>query len=178
MTRFAHFVGSVPAPLTTSDRDVLEWFVRHSRGQRLTGVPRDLDPNWVVQYLRDRERHLDVFEVVRRGDFADYSDMRAYGIRRGRTLEPRHVSMDRTERIAEVVTEFRALRRRHPELADTPLQISQPNPLDMALFVFAGAAVADGLPLGRALRTSRRSRPRCAPCRCSSRPCWPKWRVW
>ncbi|MGW4720971.1 hypothetical protein [Nocardia sp. NPDC004260] len=43
----------------------------------------------------------------------------------------------------------------HLELADTRLQISQPNPLDLALFVFGGAAVADGLPLGRALRHLR-----------------------
>ncbi|MGO4615081.1 hypothetical protein AB4305_12090 [Nocardia sp. 2YAB30] len=152
MTRFVHFVGSLPPQLMTSDTDVLEWFVQRSHGHQLTGVPCDLDPNWVVQYLRDREKHLDVFEVVRSGDFADYSDMRGYGVRHGHTLEPRHVSMDRAERIAEAVTAFREVQKRHPELAGTRLQISQPNPLDMALFVFAGAAVADGLPLGRALR--------------------------
>ncbi|WP_159846820.1 hypothetical protein [Nocardia sp. CY41] len=152
MTRLVHFVGSLPAALTTDDSDVLEWFVRRSRGHRLTGVPRDLDPTWVVEYLRARDEHDDVFEVVRRGDFADYADMRVYGLRRGAVLEPRHVAMDRADRIGAAVTAFRALRDRHPELADTRLQISQPNPLDLALFVFGGAAVADGLPLGRALR--------------------------
>ncbi|MEU7767450.1 hypothetical protein AB0B25_20250 [Nocardia sp. NPDC049190] len=152
MTRLVHFVGSLPRPLMTSDNDVLEWFVQRAAGHRLTGVPCDIDPDWVVQYLRDREQHLDVFEVARVGDFADYSDMRSYGIRDGRALGPRHVSMNRVERITEAVTAFRAVQQRHPELADTRLQISQPNPLDMALFVFAGAAVADGLPLGRALR--------------------------
>ncbi|WP_067809219.1 hypothetical protein [Nocardia beijingensis] len=155
MTRLVHFVGSLPAPLTTDDSAVLEWFVQRSRGHRLTGVPRDLDPSWVVQYLRERERHDDVFEVVRGGDFADYADMRVYGIRRGATLEPRHVAMDRVDRIGAAVTAFRALRARHPELAGTRLQISQPNPLDLALFVFGGAAVADGLPLVRALRHLR-----------------------
>ncbi|MEV6257296.1 hypothetical protein AB0L97_28980 [Nocardia sp. NPDC051911] len=155
MTRLVHFVGSLPAPLTTDDGDVLEWFVQRSQGRRLTGVPRDLDPTWVVEYLREREKHDDVFEVVRSGDFADYADMRVYGIRPGATLEPRHVAMDRADRIGAAVTAFRALRDRHPELADTRLQISQPNPLDLALFVFGGAAVADGLPLGRALRHLR-----------------------
>ncbi|MEU1998118.1 hypothetical protein ABZ511_27060 [Nocardia gamkensis] len=155
MTRLVHFVGSLPAPLTTDDREVLEWFVERSRGHRLTGVPRDLDPTWVVEYLRAREKHDDVFEVVRSGDFADYADMRVYGLRRGAVLEPRHVAMDRVDRIAKAVNAFRALRDRRPELADTGLQISQPNPLDLALFVFGGAAVADGLPLGRALRHLR-----------------------
>ncbi|WP_159929917.1 MULTISPECIES: hypothetical protein [Nocardia] len=155
MTRLVHFVGSLPAPLMTDDRGVLEWFVRHSGGHMLTGVPRDLDPNWVVEYLRDRAKYSDVFEVVRSGDFADYADMRVYGIRRGVTLEPRHVAMDRVDRIGAAVTAFRAMRTRHPELVDTRLQVSQPNPLDLAMFVFGGAAVADGLPVGRALRHLR-----------------------
>ncbi|MGW4717173.1 hypothetical protein [Nocardia sp. NPDC004260] len=115
MTRLVHFVGSLPAPLTTDDGDVLEWFVQRSQGHRLTGVPRDLDPAWVVDYLREREKHDDVFEVVRSGDFADYADMRVYGIRRGATLEPRHVAMDRVDRIGAAVTAFRALRNRHLE---------------------------------------------------------------
>ncbi|WP_157114714.1 hypothetical protein [Nocardia niwae] len=152
MTRLVHFVGSLPAALTADDSDVLEWFVQRSRGHRLTGVPRDLDPTWVVEYLRERGVHDDVFEVVRDGDFADYADMRVYGLRRGAVLEPRHVTMDRVDRIGAAVTAFRALRDRHPELVGTRLQISQPNPLDLALFVFGGAAVAEGLPLGRALR--------------------------
>ncbi|MET8798078.1 hypothetical protein ABZV91_16785 [Nocardia sp. NPDC004568] len=62
--------------MATDDRAVLEWFVQRSRGHRLTGVPRNLDPHWVVEYLRDREKYGDVFELVRSDDFADYADMR------------------------------------------------------------------------------------------------------
>lgn len=136
------------------DRAVLEWFVDHSAGRPLTAIPCDLDPDWILDYLRARREHTDVLELVSGGDFADYSDFPSYGIRSGRKLEPRHVRMDRVDRIGEVVTAFESLRRDRPELAGVKLQISQPSPLDLAMFVFAGAAVSGGLPVGRALRHS------------------------
>ncbi|NKY84690.1 hypothetical protein [Nocardia veterana] len=151
MTRYAHFVGSLPEALLTSDRDVLAWFADRSDGWPLTAVPRDLDAGWVVAYLRDLETR-DAFEVVRSGDYADYSDMRGYGVRPGHILEPEDVAMRRVERIGEIVSEFETLQRSRPELADKRVQISQPNPLDIALFVFAGSAVAQGLPVGPAVR--------------------------
>lgn len=154
MTRYAHYVGTLPAELMTGDRDVMEWVVDHSAGRPVTAVPCDLDPDWILEYLRGRARHHDVLDIVHAGEFADYGDFPSYAVRRGRTLEPRHVSMDRVERIGEVVAAFESLRRDRPELSDAKVQISQPNPLDLALFVFAGAAVAAGLPVGRALRRS------------------------
>ncbi|MQY20500.1 hypothetical protein [Nocardia macrotermitis] len=153
MTRYAHFVGSVPTELMTGDGAVLRWFADSSSGN-VTGLPCDLDPDWIMQYLRDRGKHQDAFEIVRGGDYADYSDFPSYGVRRGVRLEPRHVSMDRLERIGAVVTAFDALRETRPDLRDTKLQLSQPNPLDLAMFVFAGAAVSNGFPLGPALRRS------------------------
>ncbi len=153
MTRYAHFVGSVPKELMTGDGAVLRWFADNSGGH-LTGLPCDLDPDWILQYLRDRAKHDDVFEIVRGGEYADYSDFPSYGLRRGAKLEPRHVSMDRLERIGSVVAAFDELRAARPDLAQTRLQLSQPNPLDLAMFVFAGAAVSAGFPLGPALRRS------------------------
>lgn len=156
MSRYAHFVGSLPGELMTGgDRAVLDWFLERSDGQPLTGLPCDLDPDWIVAYLRDRAEHVDVLEVLRPGEFDGYSDFPTYGVRAGRTLEPRHVSMDRLERIGEVVSAFDALQRDRPELAGAKLQISQPHPLDLAMFVFAGGAVAGGLPVGLALRRSK-----------------------
>ncbi|MGQ4601095.1 hypothetical protein [Nocardia sp. R6R-6] len=152
MTRYAHYVGSLPAELTTGDRGVMQWFADRSNGSPVTAVPCDLDPDWILDYLRTRKKHDDVFELVRAGAWADYSDFPSYGIRPGRTLQPQHVSMDRVERIGAVVAEFEALQRSRPELAETKVQISQPNPLDLAMFVFAGAAVSAGLPVGQALR--------------------------
>ncbi|WP_227980714.1 hypothetical protein [Nocardia spumae] len=151
MTRYAHFVGSLPEALLTSDREVMEWFADRSDGWPLTAVPRDLDAGWVVAYLRDLEGR-DAFDVARSGDYADYSDMRSYDVRPGHILEPRDVAMRRVERIGAIVAEFESLRCSRPELADKRVQISQPNPLDLALFVFAGAAVSLGLPLGSAVR--------------------------
>ncbi|MGF6888141.1 hypothetical protein ABIA39_006654 [Nocardia sp. GAS34] len=153
MTRYAHFVGSVPEELMTGDDAVLRWFA-DSTGGRLTGLPCDLDPDWILQYLRDRSEHDDVLEIVRAGEYADYSDFPSYALRPGAKLERRHVSMDRLERIGSVVAAFDTLRAERPELAQTKLQLSQPNPLDLAMFVFAGAAVSAGFPLGPALRRS------------------------
>ncbi|MBF6205251.1 MULTISPECIES: hypothetical protein [Nocardia] len=153
MTRYAHYVGSLPAELMTGDRAVLQWFADRSEDRPVTAVPCDLDPDWILEYLIGRGKH-DVFEVVHSGDYTDYSDFPSYGLRSGRTLEPRHVSMDRVGRIGEVVSAFESMQRDRPELAATKVQISQPNPLDLALFVFAGAAVSAGLPVGKALRRS------------------------
>jgi hypothetical protein len=153
MTRYAHFVGSLPRELTSDDdTTVLRWFVENTRGWPLTGVPRDLDSDWIMDYLRGRAAHADVFEVISPGDYADYNDFPSLGVRAGRTLEPKHVAMDRVERIGRIAAAFDALQRERPELAGVKLQISQPNPLDLAMFVFSGAAVSAGLPLGRALR--------------------------
>ncbi|MEV5836935.1 hypothetical protein [Nocardia sp. NPDC052112] len=153
MTRYAHFVGSLPEALMTSDREVLGWFIDQSDGWPLSAVPRDLDADWVVAYLRALEER-DAFDIVRAGDYADYSDMRSYGVRPGHILEPRDVAMGRVERIGAIVSEFEALQRSRPELADKRVQISQPSPLDLALFVFAGAAVSLGLPVGPAVRNA------------------------
>jgi hypothetical protein len=154
MTRYAHYVGTLPAELMTGDRAVMQWFADRSEGWPVTAVPCDLDSDWILDYLRALEKHTDIFEVVRSGEFADYSDFPSYGLRSGRMLEPQHVSMDRVERIGEVVSAFESLQRSRPELAETKVQISQPNPLDLALFAFAGAAVSGGLPVGQALRRS------------------------
>ncbi|MBF6175030.1 hypothetical protein [Nocardia blacklockiae] len=151
MTRYAHFVGSLPEALMTGDREILEWFADRSAGWPLTAVPRDLDAGWVVGYLRALENR-EAFEVLRPGDYADYSDMRSYGVRPGHVLEPRDVAMGRVQRIGAIVSEFEALQRDRPELADKRVQISQPNPLDLALYVFAGAAVSLGLPVAPAVR--------------------------
>lgn len=115
----------------------MEWILDHARGHRLISLPCDLDPNWVIAYLRDLAGR-EAFEIKRAGEYADYDDMRRYGVRRGRRLRPDDVSMRRADRLRKIVDEFRALRAERPEIADTRLQISLPSPLDLAIFVFAG----------------------------------------
>lgn len=154
MTRYAHYVGSVPAEVMTGDTAVLQWFADCSSGRPVTGLPRDLDPDWIIDYLHARAEHTDVFEILRSGDYGNYSDFPSFGVRPGATLQPQHVAMNRIDRIGEAVAAFDALRAERPELAETKLQLSQPNPLDLAMFVFAGAAVSAGFPTGQALRRS------------------------
>src|SRR3954447_16346452 len=117
MERSVHFVGSLPSDLSTSPRQAMEWVLDHARGHRLISLPCDLDPNWVIAYLRDLAER-EAFEIKRPGEYADYDDMRTHGVRRGRRLRPDDVSMRRTERLREIVDEFRALRAERPELAD------------------------------------------------------------
>ena len=57
MTRYVHYVGSLPRELMTGYGDVMRWFVDHSEAHPMTGVPCDLDADWIIDYLRDRERH-------------------------------------------------------------------------------------------------------------------------
>ncbi|MBF6174900.1 hypothetical protein [Nocardia blacklockiae] len=135
----------------TGDEAVLRWFADHSAGRPVTALPCDLDPDWIMDYLLSRKEH-DVFELVAPGDYTDYGAFPTYGVRPGRTLEPKDVAMGRVERIAQVIAAFDELRAQRPELADTKVQISQPNPLDLAMFVMAGKAVEAGLPTGKALR--------------------------
>ncbi|WP_433664662.1 hypothetical protein ACQPW1_22480 [Nocardia sp. CA-128927] len=147
-----HFVGSIPEPLMTSYHDALEWIVDHSAGQPLTALPCDLDPVWIVGYLRDLGTRTKLLEFQHTtDDYADYNVFPSGRIRPGVTLEPEHLSMQRFDKIAHIVEAYTNLRQERAELANVKLQLSQPNPLDLTLFIFAGAAVADGLPLHQAL---------------------------
>lgn len=115
----------------------MEWILGQAGDHRLTALPCDLDPDWIVAYLRTLAERP-AFEIKRSGDYADYEDLRAYGVRRGHRLGPSDVSMDRADRLREMLEEYRALHAERPELADVRLQISLPNPLDLALFAFQG----------------------------------------
>jgi hypothetical protein len=153
--RKLHFVGSIPLKISRPDSDALLWPVERARDSGITAVPRDLDPNWIVDYLRSRVDQREAFEVVLSGEYGvdDYEDIRAYRVRRGVELRPDHVAMGRIERINEVVETYRELQRERSELAGVRLQISQPAPLDLVLFVeVGGLAVAPGLPWSKVLR--------------------------
>lgn len=151
MIRRAHFVGSLPEQLSTSDRDVLQWFAKHIAGAPITAIPRDIDPDWVAHYVRGlRERPA--FTMIRDGNCADYDSVPTYRVSKGHELQPDDVSMNRLDRLETAIEAFIALQDDNPELAETSIQLSLPNPLDLAMFVFASDAVSAGFPLGKALR--------------------------
>ncbi|KZM70428.1 hypothetical protein [Nocardia terpenica] len=154
MTTRVHFVGSLPAALRTSHSEVLEWFVKHAGRQQLTAVPCDLDPGWLIAYLRELATRTEVLELTHSNgaaDYADYDHIPTLRPRTGVTLEPADLAMDRIAAIGDIVGEYRALQHLRPELEHTRVQISQPNPLDMSLFAFAGSCVAEGLQIGPGL---------------------------
>lgn len=115
----------------------MEWILGQAGDHRLTTLPCDLDPDWVIAYLRSLAERS-AFEIRRSGDYAHYEDLRTYSVRRGHRLEPSDVSMDRVDKLRETLEEYRVLRAERPELADIRLQVSLPNPLDLALFAFEG----------------------------------------
>ncbi|GAA0352333.1 hypothetical protein NE235_32395 [Actinoallomurus spadix] len=137
MSRHMHFVGSLPPDVCGTPRQAMEWITGRVGGHRLTALPCDLDPDWIVAYLRNIAARP-AFEMKRPGEYTGYEDMRRYGVRRGHELQPADVSMDREDALREMLEAFRALRAERPELADVRLQLSLPNPLDLAIFVFEG----------------------------------------
>lgn len=151
MTRSAHFVGSLPGELGTDELTTLRWFADASEGQMVTAIPCDSDPNWMIAYLIDVGQRGPL-ELVRPGQYRDYGDMPQYRIRRGHTLTADDVSMRRTARFARVMSAMKQLQTERPALAGTKVQLSQPNPLDVALFTLGGGAVASGLPIWKAIR--------------------------
>lgn len=152
MKRRVHFVGSLPSALMASPRDAMEWIIDHSGGQQLTALACDLDPNWIIAYLRDLQTRTEILDFdSSTDDYADYNHMPSGRIRSGVTLEPEHLAMRRDDKIAHIIGEYTNLRQQHPELGNIKLQLSQPNSLDLSLFALAGAATADGLPIRQAL---------------------------
>ncbi|RJO70761.1 hypothetical protein D5S18_26525 [Nocardia panacis] len=153
MNRHIHFVGSLPAPLMTSHRGAMEWILEHGAGQPLATLPCDLEPDWMVGYLRGLAARRGAVEFsCGSDDYVDYDHMPAVSVRRGATLRAEDVGMRRVERITHIVAAYRKLRQERPEIDGVRLQLSQPGPLDMSLLTFGGPALATGLPLGPALR--------------------------
>lgn len=148
--RALHFVGSLP-PKIFEDRTVLEWFLDQRAGLPVTAVPRDLDPNWIIHYLRSLEDRP-AFAVAQAGSYRDYNDFQTYTVARGHELGPDDVALNRVARLRVILDLFRGMRAQQPSLSEARLQISLPHPLDLALFVFAAGAVRDGMPVGPVLR--------------------------
>lgn len=148
--RKIHFVGSLP-PAVTEEGPLLamEWALHTSGWYQghtdLTGVPCDLDPRWIIDYL-DSLADRPCFRTLRAGNSSDYDHMPIYRIRKGYVVDsPSAVAMNRTNELKAVVdayVELRATHERAPRRSSLgpmpPLRISLPSPLDLALFVFCG----------------------------------------
>lgn len=147
--RKIHPVGSLPSRVTAEGPyDAMDWFLSASGWYQghadLTGVPCDIDPRWIIDYLDDLATRSP-FRALRTGDSANYDRMPIYRIARGHTLTADDVSMRRTSQLKAVIDDYLQLRKDHASLPTRsslgpmpPLRISLPSPLDLALFVFCG----------------------------------------
>lgn len=148
--RKIHLPGSLP-PSVTEEGPLLgmEWALHtsgwYSGHADLTGVPFDLDPRWIIDYL-DGLAERPCFRTLRSGDSSDYDRMPIYRVRKGYVINsPGAVALDRTDQLKAVIDAYVELRKTHeraPKRSSLgpmpPLRISLPSPLDLALFVFCG----------------------------------------
>lgn len=154
--RKIHFVGSVPPEITRSgpwhamDWTLFAcgWYQGHAD---LTGVPCDIDPRWIIDYLdrlasTEYPEPVPALRVLRAGDSHDYDSMPILRPGRKRIMNDAVFSMQRTGKLKAVIDDYLSLRKAiesgtnplHPPLP--PLRLSLPSPLDLALFVFCGKA--------------------------------------
>lgn len=147
--RKLHFVGSLPK--TVMDQGpyaAMDWAFKHSHAytgdQQLTGAPGDIDHRWIIDYL-DRlvSNEKPALRAIRNGDSADYDTMPILRPGESRVMNSTVFSMNRTAKLKTVIDDYRTLRSRvqgfsSPDTMPSPLRISLPNPLDLALFVFVG----------------------------------------
>lgn len=133
-TRNIHLVGSLPPEITQNGiAEAMTWVLQQVHTiDRLNAVPVDQDDRWIIQFLEsliDRPG----FAALREGDSADYDTMPIY--RPVGKLGTSAVALDRLDYLTSLMQAHQSHGLHNDGL---PLQISMPNPLDLALFVFAG----------------------------------------
>jgi hypothetical protein len=145
--RQLHYVGSLPAELTDQGpKAAMAWAISIDEyadeyDRSFDSVPCDIDTRWIIDYLDHlgadtREGHA--FRTLRAGDSSNYDQMPIYRVAKGHKLNALDVSMDRYYKLVGVINAYRELRSETTDGALPPLQLSLPNPLDLALFVFCG----------------------------------------
>ncbi|MCG8919732.1 hypothetical protein L6E12_28560 [Actinokineospora sp. PR83] len=149
--RRVHFVGSLPPALSETDRAGMRWLLDHTPPARLTTLPCDRDPRWIIDWLEGL-RDRGPFELVLDGDSSGYTRMPVYRVRRGATLGPGDLGPRRAREVEAAITARRELGAAHLP----PYQVSMPAPLDLSLFAFGvPSAVMRLLPAVAALRAIR-----------------------
>jgi hypothetical protein len=119
----------------------MNWFVRHAKARPMTAVPAVRDPHWTIAYVRARGELAEVFERAGRGHPADRNDVPRYRLRPGVTLRPEHVLPGDVEDTLRQVAVLREVRADHPELAETPLLVPVPHPVELALLTHVGPSL-------------------------------------
>ncbi|MEV0697271.1 hypothetical protein AB0I53_05040 [Saccharopolyspora sp. NPDC050389] len=137
--RFVHLVGSLPSGLDSDLHTRMRWVLDHTTGARLSAVPCDVDPRWIVDFLMSRAQ-VPALEMVRSGECESYADMPVYRVRRGHRLTVEDVELGRLAEVSPAVASWRELGAGFGPLP--PVQVSVPSPLDLALFTLGASARA------------------------------------
>ncbi|WP_432854905.1 hypothetical protein ACQPXB_21170 [Amycolatopsis sp. CA-161197] len=134
--RAVHFVGSLPEELHPDDRSAMQWVIDQANGAPLTALPCDREANWVVSWLYNLAT-CDALEPFRGGEATGYDDYPRYRVAPGKRLAPEDVSL---RRASDTRAAMAARRTVQLEAELPPLQVSVPNPLDLAFFCFGPSA--------------------------------------
>jgi hypothetical protein len=129
----------------------MRWVLKHAADVRLSAIPCDVDPNWIIRYLQSRAE-LPAFEVVKHGNSSSYSDMPRYRVRRGHRLTTEDVALGRPGELDVAVKAWRELGTGYGQLP--PAQVSVPSPLDLALFTVGAARALRTYPVFERMITS------------------------
>jgi hypothetical protein len=141
VSRFLHIWDAPPSGLTTN-REVIDWYVNQARGRPVTALPPAQDQHRAIAYLRARGRLSEVFEEASvDGQLPDPRGVSGYRLRPGVTLRPGHVSPGNVADTLRAVAVMRDVRGRHRDLLATPLLVSVPHPIDLALLTHLGPSL-------------------------------------
>lgn len=140
--RKIYLPGSLPPEvMDRGDTGAMEWVMHqmerangNARGAdaELMAMVCDQDDRWIIEYMDNVTLRDEAFAVIRDGNSADYDDMPI--VKPIRKLRPQDVSMFR-------IVDIKAMINAHRQLGlagKIPLQLSFPNRLDLALFLFVG----------------------------------------
>ncbi|MEW2507650.1 hypothetical protein AB0878_45040 [Amycolatopsis sp. NPDC047767] len=110
----------------------MRWMLDQSSGIPLRTLPCDRDPDWVTSWLYQlAERNA--LTPIRDGDSTSYDDYPHYRVAAGKCLAPEDVSLRRASEATAVMGARRGLDNTDPL---PPMQVSIPNPLDLAYICF------------------------------------------
>jgi hypothetical protein len=153
--RKIHHPGSLPPEVTERGPYLaMDWTLATSGWYQghadLTGVPCDLDPRWIIDYLdrlasTEYPEPVPALRVLRTGDSHDYDSMPILRPGHKRIMNDAVFTMNRAHELKGVINAYLNLRKNHERSPKRsapgpvpPLRISLPSPLDLALFVFCG----------------------------------------
>ncbi len=130
-----HAAGTVPAGTGGDPLSTMQWHLDHRHGARMTALPFDTDPHWIIGWLNARVEVPGLVQV-RDGASRGYDDMPYYSVAEGHRLTAAELALGRPQLAEEA---FHEKERLVGDDIPSRLQVSIPNALDLAYFVSGSA---------------------------------------